>query len=75
MPAKQDQSQGSNMSQDRLSAAEEAARETEMRKRLAACPRILDLVARGPLADPERAGDRLSAQPARSHPVTVSNDS
>jgi len=41
---------------------------------LAACPRILDLVARGPLADPDASAVVYLRAPLDPHPVTVSND-
>ena len=62
------------MLKDRLSAADEAARDKEMRDALAACPRILDLVARGPLADPDAGAVVYLRAPLDPHPVTVSNE-
>ena len=59
------------MLKDRLSPADEAAREKEMREELTTCPRILDLVARGPLADPERTPWSICA--ARSIPTPSSS--
>jgi fatty-acyl-CoA synthase len=50
---------------DRLTPADEAARETDMRESLSACPRILDLVARGPLADPVAAQRLLQKFPVK----------
>ena len=41
------------MLKERLSPADEAARDNEMRDALAVCPRILDLIAQGPLVDPD----------------------
>ena len=54
------------MLKDRLSPAEEALRDKEMQETLAACPRILDLVARGPLADPNADAVIYLRCPARS---------
>jgi len=65
---------GRTMLNDRLSAADEAARDKEMRDALAACPRILDLVARGPLADPDAGAVVYLRAPLDPHPVTVSNE-
>ncbi len=62
------------MLKDRLSPADEAARDKEMRDALAACPRILDLVARGPLADPDAGAIVYLRAPLDPHPVTVSNE-
>ena len=62
------------MLKDRLSPADEAAREKDMREQLAACPRILDLVARGPLADPGADAVVYLRSPLDPSPVVVSND-
>jgi hypothetical protein len=62
------------MLKDRLSPADEAAREKEMREELTTCPRILDLVARGPLADPGADAVVYLRSPLDPAPVTVSND-
>jgi fatty-acyl-CoA synthase len=62
------------MLKDRLSPADEAARETEMREALGACPRILDLVARGPLEDPTADAVVYLRAPLDPNPVVVSND-
>jgi fatty-acyl-CoA synthase len=62
------------MLKDRLSPADEAAREKEMREQLTTCPRILDLVARGPLADPGADAVVYLRSPLDPNPVTVSND-
>ena len=62
------------MLQDRLSPAAEAARDNEMREALEACPRILDLIARGPLADPDAEAIIYLRTPLDPDPVTVSND-
>ena len=62
------------MLKDRLSPADEAAREREMREELTTCPRILDLVARGPLADPGADAVVYLRSPLDPAPVTVSND-
>jgi fatty-acyl-CoA synthase len=64
---------GKNMLKDRLSPADETAREKEMRETLAACPRILDLVARGPLADPDADAVVYLRSPLDPNPVKVSN--
>ncbi|WP_027580597.1 AMP-binding protein [Bradyrhizobium sp. Ai1a-2] len=62
------------MLKERLAPAEEAAREQEMRQDLAACPRILDLIARGPLGDPNAEGVIYLRSPLDPNPVTLSND-
>ena len=62
------------MLKDRLSPADVAARENEMQEALAACPRILDLVARGPLADPGAEAMVYLRSPLDPSPVIVSND-
>ncbi len=62
------------MLKDRLSPADEAAREKEMREQLTTCPRILDLVARGPLADPGADAVVYLRSPLDPNPVIVSND-
>ena len=66
---------GKNMLKDRLSPADVAAREKEMREALAACPRILDLVARGPLADPDAEAVVYLRSPLDPNPVIVSQRS
>ena len=62
------------MLKDRLSPADEAAREKEMRESLSAFPRILDLVARGPLADPDAEAIVYLRSSLDPSPVIVSND-
>jgi fatty-acyl-CoA synthase len=62
------------MLKERLSPAEEAAREQEMRKELAGCPRILDLIARGTLGDPDAEGVIYLRAPLDPSPVILSND-
>ena len=62
------------MLKDRLSPAEEALRDKKMQEALAACPRILDLVARGPLADPNADAVIYLRAPLDPNPVVVSND-
>jgi fatty-acyl-CoA synthase len=62
------------MLKDRLSPAEEAAREKEMRETLEACPRILDLIARGPLADPRADAVIYLRSPLDPAPVVTSGD-
>src|SRR5437879_3382659 len=62
------------MLKDRLSPADEAAREREMREQLAACPLILDLVALGPLADPDADAVVYLRSPLDPSPVVVSNN-
>ena len=62
------------MLKDRLSPADEAARDKEMREELTTCPRILDLVARGPLADPAADAVVYLRSPLDPNPVVVSND-
>ena len=62
------------MLKERLSPADEAARERDMRDALAACPRILDLIARGPLADPDADAIIYLRSLLDPHPVRLSND-
>jgi fatty-acyl-CoA synthase len=62
------------MLSDRLSPADEAAREKDMQESLSACPRILDLVARGPLADPNAEAVVYLRSPLDPNPAVVSND-
>ena len=62
------------MLKERLSPADEAARDREMREALASCPRILDLIARGPLADPDAEALVYLRSPLDPNPVVVSND-
>src|SRR5258708_12409823 len=62
------------MQKDRLSPADEAAREEEMRAALAACPRILDLIGRGALADPGAEAIRYMRSPLDPNPVIISYD-
>jgi fatty-acyl-CoA synthase len=62
------------MLKDRLSPADEAARDKEMQETLAACPRILDLIARGPLGAPEAEGIIYLRSPLDPSPVVLSND-
>ena len=62
------------MLKDRLSPADEAGRDQEMRQTLAACPRILDLIARGPLADPDADAVIYLRSPLDPSPVVMSCD-
>ena len=62
------------MLKERLSPADEAARERDMRDALAACPRILDLIARGPLADPDADAIIYLRSLLDPRPVRLSND-
>ena len=62
------------MLKDRLPPADEAARDKEMRDTLAACPRILDLIARGPLGAPEAEAAIYLRSPLDPNPVVISND-
>jgi fatty-acyl-CoA synthase len=62
------------MLKDRLSPADEAGRDQEMRETLAACPRILDLIARGPLADPDADAVIYLRSPLDPSPVVMSGD-
>ena len=62
------------MLKDRLSPAEEALRDKEMQEALAANPRILDLIARGPLANPNADAVIYLRAPLDPNPVVVSND-
>ncbi len=61
------------MLKDRLSPADEAAREKEMRAALAACPRMLDLIAHGAL---DKDADALVylRSPLDPHPLAISYD-
>ncbi len=56
---------------DKPSSADEAARDTEMRTTLAACPRILDLVARGALARPDAEAVVYLRAPLDPSPVVI----
>ena len=62
------------MLKDRLSPADEAARDKEMRETLAACPRILDLIARGPQGAPDAEAAIYLRSPLDPNPVVISND-
>jgi fatty-acyl-CoA synthase len=62
------------MLKERPSPADEAAREHDMRDALATCPRILDLIARGPLADPDAEAIVYLRSPLDPHPVPFSGD-
>ena len=62
------------MLKERPSPAEEAARERDMRDALASCPRILDLIARGPLADPDADAIIYLRSLLDPHPVRLSNN-
>ena len=62
------------MLKDKLSPADEAARDEEMRAALSTCPRILDLIARGPLADPDAQAIVYLRSPRDPDPVIISND-
>src|SRR5664279_4799405 len=70
----QDKTVGGYMLKDRLSPADEAARDAEMRETLATCPRILDLIARGALADPDAQAIIYLRSPLDPNPVVISND-
>ncbi|MFB9267806.1 AMP-binding protein [Bradyrhizobium erythrophlei] len=65
---------GKNMLKDRLSPADEALRDKEMQETLAACPRILDLIARGPLGAPDAEGIIYLRSPLDPNQVVISND-
>src|SRR5882757_6810793 len=62
------------MLKDRLSQADEAAREEQMRAALSDCPRILDLIGRGALADPGAEAIRYLRSPLDPNPVVISYD-
>src|SRR5882757_7970639 len=62
------------MLKDRLSQADEAAREEQMRAALSDCPRILDLIGRGALADPGAEAIRYMRAPLDPNPGIVSGD-
>ncbi|MCA6120680.1 AMP-binding protein [Bradyrhizobium sp. WSM 1704] len=62
------------MLKERLSPADEAARDKEMQETLAACPRILDLIARGPQGAPEAEAVIYLRAPLDPNPVVISND-
>ena len=62
------------MLKEKLPPADEAAREQEMREALATCPRILDLIARGPLADPDADAIVYLRSLLDPDPVRLSND-
>jgi fatty-acyl-CoA synthase len=60
--------------QDKLSPADQAGREQEMRAALAACPRILDLIARGAIIDPDAEAIRYLRSPLDPQPLAISYD-
>jgi fatty-acyl-CoA synthase len=62
------------MLKDKPSPADEAARESGMREALAANPRILDLIARGPLADPQTEALVYCRAPLDPDPVRLSGE-
>ncbi|WP_407170106.1 AMP-binding protein [Bradyrhizobium sp. ORS 111] len=62
------------MLKDRLSPADEAARDEEMQEALAACPRILDLIARGAQGAPDAEAAIYLRSPLDPNPVVISND-
>jgi fatty-acyl-CoA synthase len=62
------------MLKDKPSPADQAAREAEMREALTANPRILDLIARGPLADPKAEAIVYCRTPLDPDPVRLSGD-
>src|SRR3982074_3649165 len=62
------------MLNEKLSPAAEVVRDNDMRQALTAYPRILDLVARGPLADPNADAVVYLRSPLDPSPVVVSND-
>src|ERR1700755_70694 len=61
------------MLKERLSPADEAARDNEIRDAPAACPRILDLIAQGPLVDPDAEAVVYLRSPLDPHPVRLTN--
>jgi fatty-acyl-CoA synthase len=63
------------MLKERLSPADEAARDDEMREALEACPRLLDLIVRGPLADPDAEAIVYLRSPLDPRPVRLTNES
>jgi len=62
------------MLQDKPSSADQATRKEEMRAALAACPRILDLIARGAIADPDAEAIRYLRSPLDPQPLAISYD-
>ena len=62
------------MLRDKPTAADEAARENDMRATLAACPRILDLVARGALEDPQAQAVVYLRSPLDPSPAIWTNE-
>ena len=62
------------MLKDKLSLADEAAREEEMRTALSTCSNILDLIARGALADPDGEAIIYLRSPLDPDPVVITND-
>jgi len=62
------------MLKDRLSPADEAARDEEMQEALAACPRILDLIARGAQGASDAEAAIYLRSPLDLNPVVISND-
>jgi fatty-acyl-CoA synthase len=59
---------------EKPSPFDEAAREQEMRRALGACPRILDLVAQGALADPSGEAVTYLRSALDPDPVVYAND-
>jgi fatty-acyl-CoA synthase len=62
------------MLKDKLSPTDEAGREKEMLDALSSCPRILDLIARGALADPDAEAILYLRSPLDPQPLVVSHD-
>jgi fatty-acyl-CoA synthase len=62
------------MLKDKPSPADQAARDADMREALAANPRIVDLIARGPLADPQAEAIVYCRTPLDPDPVRLSGD-
>src|SRR5258708_35511290 len=62
------------MLHDKPQSADQATPEQEMRAAPAACPRILDLIARGAIADPDAEAIRYLRSPLDQQPLAISYD-
>jgi fatty-acyl-CoA synthase len=62
------------MLKDKLSSADEQMREDRLREALATCPRLIDLIARGWMSDPDAEAIIYLRSPRDESPVTISGD-
>jgi fatty-acyl-CoA synthase len=62
------------MLKDKLSPADEQIREDRLREALATCPRLVDLIARGWMADPDAEAIIYLRSPRDESPVIISGD-